>query len=75
VSEANVSLFAVSLESFWCHFVSLEWEMVVDSLLGTFTSGGEDSFGLFRILSLRSVFITVPKKIKNVVDMHLLLLK
>jgi hypothetical protein len=51
----------------FCHFVSFEWEvMVVDSLLGTFTSGGEGvekcSSGLFRILSLRSVFVTVSIK-------------
>jgi hypothetical protein len=53
------------IPSLFCHFVSLEWEMVVGSLLGTFTSGGKEvekcSSGFFRILSLRSVFIAVPK--------------
>ncbi len=70
MSEANCSLLIVSLKPFWCeisfsnevacllslfcHFVSLEWEVVVDSF-------EEDSLELFRILSFRSVFIAVSK--------------
>ena len=54
----------------FCHFVSFDWEMVVDSLRGTFTSDGDEveksSSGLFCILLLWSVFIAVPGSKENI---------
>ena len=49
------------LPSLFCHFVSLGREVAVDSF-------EEDSLGLFRILSFRSVFIAVSKIERLIID-------